>query len=102
MPRPRGSIPTIWALLAFVSGACTLALEVAWLKRFSQVLGGDIPALTAVTAALFLGLAIGNGLATRLTPRVRRPLAGFAAAELAVATTALVTLGALATVEGLL
>lgn len=95
MARTTPSLPGTWQLLALISGGSTLALEVAWLKRFSQVLGADIPALTAVTAALFLGLAAGNTIAARLAARVASPLRAFSAVEIAVAAAAACTLPAL-------
>lgn len=96
MARPTSPLPGTWQLLALVSGGSTLALEVAWLKRFSQVLGADIPALTAVTAALFLGLAAGNTIAARIAARVASPLRAFSAVEIGVAAAAALTLPALA------
>jgi spermidine synthase len=95
MARTTPALPGTWQLLALISGGSTLALEVAWLKRFSQVLGADIPALTAVTAALFLGLAAGNTIAARLAARVASPLRAFSAVEIAVAVAAAFTLPAL-------
>jgi predicted membrane-bound spermidine synthase len=71
----------------FVSGAAGLIFQTVWFYRAALVLGGSVWAVTLVLASFMAGLALGNLLAGRFSPRVRRLLAGYAFLELVVAVT---------------
>lgn len=75
--------------LVFGSGAAGLAYEVSWTRQLGLVFGQTARAAAVVLAAYFLGMALGYALAGRLSGRSRRPLQGFAAAELVAGAWAL-------------
>jgi spermidine synthase len=82
------------AILAAVllSGAAGLVCEVVWIRRASLVFGSTTFALSSVLAVFFLGLAAGSELFGRLTRRLARPLAAWAALELGLAALVLLSL----------
>lgn len=82
-------------MLFFASGACGLVYQQLWLRELSLVVGVTVQAASTVLAAFFGGLALGSALAGRLVERMRRPLLGYGAVELAVGLSALVTPAAL-------
>ncbi|UCF81127.1 MAG: hypothetical protein JSV08_01510, partial [Acidobacteriota bacterium] len=47
----------------FLSGATSLALEVAWAKELSYILGNTLYAVATVVAAFMAGLGLGSALA---------------------------------------
>ncbi|HTQ31505.1 MAG TPA: fused MFS/spermidine synthase [Opitutaceae bacterium] len=71
-------------LLFFCSGATALVYEVIWSKYLALLFGSTIQAQTVVLAVFMGGLALGNKLFSRWADRVRRPLAIYGAAEMAV------------------
>lgn len=77
------------ALLVFVSGATALAYEVVWAKALGDVLGNGGQAQAIVLATYMGGLALGARVLGGVADRVRRPLALYAAIELAVGAWAL-------------
>lgn len=95
--------PALWTLLPlfFLSGVCGLVYQVLWLRLLSLVFGVTVYAASTVLASFMTGLAAGAWLAAHLVARTRRPLAVFAALELGVGISALLTplaLGAAGTV----
>lgn len=71
--------------LVFASGAAGLAYEVSWSRQLGSLFGQTARASAIVLAAYFLGMGLGYALAGRRSGRTRRPLVGYAAAELVVA-----------------
>jgi len=67
--------------LLFFSGAAGLAYEVSWSRQLGLVFGQTARAAAIVLGAYFLGMAVGYAIAGRLAARLRRPLLGFAMAE---------------------
>ncbi len=87
--RPRTLLP-VFALF-FLSGAASLLAQVVWVRMFSHVFGAQVVAISTVLAAFLGGLSWGGAWAGRRAPRIRRPLATYAALEaLAAAAAALV------------
>lgn len=78
-----------------LSGAAGLTYQIVWLRLLSLSFGVTTYAASTVLAGFMAGLALGSLAAGRLARRARRPLALFAAAECAVALSALGTLMAL-------
>jgi spermidine synthase len=76
-------------LLFLLTGACALIYEVVWSRQFGLLFGHTAQAAAVVLAAYFGGMTIGYLLAARLAGRLRRPLRGYAAAELLAAGWAL-------------
>lgn len=76
-------------LLFLLTGACALIYEVVWSRQFGLLFGHTAQAAAVVLAAYFGGMTIGYLLAARLARRLRRPLRGYAAAELLAAGWAL-------------
>lgn len=61
--------------LFFLSGACALVYEIAWIRMFAVVAGGTTRAMTAVLVAYMSGLALGSFLGGRLVDkRAVRPV----------------------------
>jgi spermidine synthase len=78
-------------LLFFLSGAAGLIYEIVWSRQLGLLFGHTVHAAAVVLAAYFAGMALGYLLAARWAGRLRRPLAGYGAAELTVAAWALLT-----------
>ena len=78
-------------LLFFGSGAAALVYQVVWLRSLSLVFGVTVYAASTVLAGFMAGLALGSFVAGRLAGRLRRPLVAFAAAELGVGLTGVLT-----------
>jgi len=85
---PRSPL-ALASLFFFLSGASGLAYEVLWIKRFGQLWGSSSHALASVVAAFLCGLGLGALLAGPRADRARRPLAGYAACEIAIGLLAL-------------
>ena len=79
-----------WLILCFVlSGFAGLVYQTAWTRQFALVFGTSEIAVATVLAAYMGGLALGAALIERWLPRVRRPVATYAALELGIAASAL-------------
>src|SRR3972149_10728723 len=65
-------------LCFFVSGLTSLALEVAWSKELSYILGNTLYAISTVVAAFMAGLALGSGLSGYYAQKVRTPILAYA------------------------
>ena len=76
-------------VLVFGSGAAGLAYEISWSRQLGLTFGQTARAAAIVLAAYFLGMALGYAMAGRISARMRRPLAGFAIAEVGVGLWAL-------------
>ncbi len=63
---PPATVPWLLLLPFFVSGATSLALEVAWSKVLSYLLGVDLYASATVVTAYMAGIGIGAYLSGRL------------------------------------
>ncbi len=89
------SSPWPWYLIAALAGFSSLALEVAWFRLLTLILGASTYAFTVMLLAFLVGIAIGGeggaGLAQRFARRDRAWL-GVVVAQLAVA---LLTFGAM-------
>jgi spermidine synthase len=57
----------------FLSGVCGLAYQVIWSRMFTSGLGHEIPAILAVVASFFGGLAVGAWLLDRPISSSQRP-----------------------------
>ena len=75
----------------FLSGAAALTYQVVWLRQLALVFGVTAYAASTVLAAFMGGLALGSLLAGRVAPWLRRPLVAFAAAELLIALSVLLS-----------
>ena len=71
--------------LFLVSGAASLMLQVLWTRRLTAIFGSTTEAVAVVIAVFFGGLAVGNGLVSKVARRWRRPLVAYAVAEAVVA-----------------
>lgn len=89
--RETGAFPVLLIAVA-CSGAAGLTYQVLWLRLLSLVFGVTAYAASTVLAGFMAGLAIGSLVAGRYAGRVRQPLRWFAAAEVGIALTALVSL----------
>ena len=70
----------------FLSGAGALAFETVWFAQAGLVVGNAVWSAALTVGAFMAGLALGNALAIRLAPRLRNPVLGYAAVEVAAAT----------------
>jgi len=82
-------------VLYALSGAVALGYEVAWSQTIVQFVDTRAYAFAIVLATYLAGLVLGSALHACVADRVRRPWTAFAALEILVGTSALVTLGAL-------
>ena len=80
MSAPKSRLGTI-AFVYGLSGALGLVYEVAFNKYLAHVFGATAYASSAVLVAFMGGLAAGAYVASRLDPRIRRPLVAYGVAE---------------------
>lgn len=72
--------------LFFLSGFVGLVYETLWQKQMIMLLGASAPAIVAILAAFFTGIAFGGRIGDHLLSRYRIPeLRLYAFAELAIA-----------------
>src|SRR5262245_36884162 len=83
MPASRAAGPVL--LLFFLSGCAGLIYEISWARQLGLLFGHTVHAAAVVLGSYFFGMALGSHAAGRVARRLRRPLLGYAAAELAVA-----------------
>ena len=86
--RRRGEVTRGAGLLPFVfalSGAAALLFETLWFRQAGLALGNSVWAASLITASFMAGLAAGNAGCARWGRHVRRPVAVYAAVEVAVA-----------------
>ncbi|MEY3457789.1 MAG: hypothetical protein RL215_946 [Planctomycetota bacterium] len=76
-----GTAAGLCYLAVSCSGASALTLEILWQRQLHLSFGASAPATTAVLTAIFLGIAFGSLLASRLLPLIDRPLLTFAVVE---------------------
>jgi predicted membrane-bound spermidine synthase len=73
--------------LFFASGAAALTFETLWFRRAGLAFGNSIWASALVLSSFMAGMAVGNAVAARVAPRLRRPFRSFAVLELTIAVT---------------
>jgi spermidine synthase len=71
------------------SGFSALVYEVLWARQLSLVLGGEILAISIITATFMAGLALGSALFGRISDRSRNPLRLYSYLEFGIGATAL-------------
>jgi len=76
-------------LIFFLSGAAALLFETLWFRLAGLVFGNSVWAASVVLASFMGGLALGNTLAARHGPRLRRPLRAYAMLEVVIGATGL-------------
>jgi spermidine synthase len=81
LPAPKVGLITAFF---FISGATSLALEVAWSKELSYLLGVDIYAATTVVTAFMAGLGLGALVAARFFRRVRASIRVYGLLQLTI------------------
>ncbi len=86
----------------FLSGATSLALEVAWAKELSYILGNTLYAVATVVAAFMAGLGLGSALAGRYAPRILRPVLAYARMEWVIAACGIFSIPVFRSTEGIL
>jgi spermidine synthase len=79
------------APLLFLSGACSLVYQSAWLREFRLIFGASTLASAAVTAIFMGGLGAGSWLGGRWVSRRRGPLRLYGNLELLVAASSALT-----------
>ncbi|MFO8173124.1 MAG: fused MFS/spermidine synthase [Longimicrobiales bacterium] len=84
-PSPQGGLRFTILLLFFLSGACGLIYEVAWMRMLTLVFGATAFATSTILASFFTGLALGGAYFGRVVDRSRRPLLIYALLEAGVA-----------------
>ena len=97
-PTPR---LRLLAGLFFLSGACALVYQVAWLREFRLIFGAATPATVAVLAVFMGGLGVGSASLGRRAERSGNLLRLYAILEAGVALSAFLTPFLLAGVRAL-
>lgn len=77
--------------LLFLSGFCSLAYQMVWLREFRLVFGSTTAASAAVLAVFMGGLGLGAALVGSVAPRQSNSLRFYGLLELSVAASASVT-----------
>ncbi len=84
---------TFWLYaIFFASGISGLMYEVVWVRMLTRILGSTSYATSTVLAVFMAGLGLGSFLCGRFIDRVRRPLIWYAALEIGIGLTALISL----------
>lgn len=92
-PRPlHADSPLPLYVLFIISGIAGLIYEVMWMRNFSLVFGSTTRAASAVLAAFFFGMAIGNMLGGRWAKDRAGALLRYGLAEFAIALGALIVI----------
>jgi spermidine synthase len=86
---PGKSLRLLVYFVFFLSGAAALIYEISWSRQIGLLFGHTVHAATVVLASYFSGMAIGYWVGARWSARIS-PLAGYAIAELVVATWAFI------------
>ncbi len=68
----------------FLSGASSLVFQLIWSRLLHHVFGSSSVAISSVVSVFMGGLALGTWLFGKFADRLRRPLVGYAFAELGV------------------
>ncbi len=68
----------------FISGACALVYEIAWVRVLTVDFGNTVYAVSTVLTIFMSGLALGNSLLGRWIDRGHHPLKTYALLELAI------------------
>ncbi|VVE12589.1 fused MFS/spermidine synthase [Pandoraea anhela] len=79
------------ALLLVLSGASALVFQMLWIRQLSLVVGVEVHAVSIAISAFFGGLAYGGWYFGRRADAVRNPMRLYAALEVAVALSAVVS-----------
>jgi len=91
--EPRASLPVLLTLLALgVSGAVSMAYEIAWTRALTLVIGSSTYAFTAVLTSFLVGIAGGSALYSRWSSAREASPATFAALQAGIAVTVTLTL----------
>ncbi|HEX6853532.1 MAG TPA: fused MFS/spermidine synthase [Candidatus Polarisedimenticolaceae bacterium] len=89
-PSEPACDPPSWPLwVAFGSGLCALAFEVAWFRVLVLVFGSTVYSFSAMLSVFLLGLAVGSLLMGRWVDRAAHPARMLALTQGAVALSAL-------------
>ena len=84
--RPRGlARPQLALALAFVSGLTSLGYQVLWTRLLSSGTGNSTYVFTLILGTFLIGIALGAAAFTRFRPRIGRPVAAIAVAQVIVA-----------------
>jgi spermidine synthase len=86
MPRTLRLAP-----LLFLSGACSLVYQAAWMREFRLIFGASTLASAAVTAIFMAGLGVGSWIGGRWVDRHKAPLLLYGNVELTIAVSAALT-----------
>jgi spermidine synthase len=92
---------TLLHAIVFLSGLAGLGYEIVWARMLSVGLGHEIPAVLAVMAALFSGLAVGSWVAGRRCGHAPRLARLYAFIELAIGCWSLASVPLISWVNGL-
>ncbi|GAC1663629.1 MAG: hypothetical protein NVS9B8_02960 [Candidatus Limnocylindrales bacterium] len=84
-----GRRPTLALLLAFVSGLTSLGYQVLWTRLLSSGTGNSTYVFTLILAMFLIGITIGAMIFSSLRPRIGRPIALIAIAQVLVAAVAI-------------
>lgn len=74
-----------------LSGTAGLGYQIVWTRLFALGFGHEVPAMLAVVAGFFAGLAVGAILLDRAVSQSRRPALWYAGLELCIAAWAVAT-----------
>ena len=81
----------VLSLILLVSGYCSLAYQVVWIREFRLIFGGTTGAMAAVLAVFMGGLGFGGAVLGRCVERASSPLFYYGLIELGISVTAAVT-----------
>ncbi|HME41733.1 MAG TPA: fused MFS/spermidine synthase [Syntrophorhabdales bacterium] len=74
-------INSLLSVVYVLSGLCGLIYQTVWIRKFTLVFGATLPAMSAVVAIFFLGLAVGSWLLGRVSVSAKNPIRLYAIIE---------------------
>ena len=80
---PKGVLVALAGII-FVSGFCSLAYQVVWLREFRLIFGGAAPAASAVLAVFMGGLGLGGLILGKRVEAAVHPGRWYAGIEAAI------------------
>ncbi|MGH8686503.1 MAG: fused MFS/spermidine synthase, partial [Burkholderiales bacterium] len=98
--RPASLISALHGAF-FLSGAGALAFETIWFSQAGLVVGNSVWSAALVVGTFMAGLALGNAIAMRLSPRLASPLRAYAIAEAIAAASGLALVAAFPLLPGI-
>lgn len=72
-PTRKITLPLLFILLAFTSGAASFGLEILWTRSYSLIIGSSVYSFNLMLVSFLLGIVFGTLLYEHFWPRIQKP-----------------------------